>query len=195
MSTRCSTAAVLAVIVASVVCSNATAQSLATLLTGTATIGANLSSSTVAVRVNVPFTLTWTATPGSTCTAGGDTQFNGPVAASGSKVITEPAAESVTFTLSCNQGTQSAQSQVTVTVSAPAVAPSGGGGSLDLVSAAVLLVLWRLRLAKVRRNYGQDLPDPRSGGSHEKSATDAQLPRSAPRCVERQLWDSNRRVI
>jgi hypothetical protein len=105
----------------------------ATLLGAVATIEAQISSSTTSATVNVPFTLTWSATPGSTCTAQGDTQFYGPIAASGSKVITEPAAETATFALSCTQGSQSAQAHVTVVISAARPVPTGGspgsGGS------------------------------------------------------------------
>jgi hypothetical protein len=115
----------------------------ATLLNGTATIEAQISSSTTAATVNVPFTLTWTASAGSMCVAAGDTQFSGPVAVSGSKAITEPAAKTVTFALSCTQGSLSAQAQLIVTVSTPS--SHGGGGALDLASAGALLMLWGLR--------------------------------------------------
>ncbi len=123
----------------------------ATLLQGAAIITAKISSSAAAIAVNQPFTLTWSATAGAKCTAGGDTQFNSPVSVSGSKTITEPAAETVTFTLNCTEGSQSAQAQVTVTVTAASPGRSGGGGSMDLAWIAALLTLFGFRRELVSR--------------------------------------------
>ena len=117
----------------------------ATLLQGAAIITAKISSNAAAVAINQPFTLTWSATAGSKCMAGGDTQFNSPVSVSGSKTITEPAAETVTFTLNCTEGSQSAQAQVTVTVTVASPGRSGGGGSMDLAWIAALLTLFGFR--------------------------------------------------
>jgi hypothetical protein len=64
------------------------------------------------------------------------------VAVSGSKAITEPAAKTVTFELSCTQGSLSAKAQLVVIVGPPS---HGGGGALDLSSAGAMLVLWGLR--------------------------------------------------
>jgi probable HAF family extracellular repeat protein len=135
----------------------------ATLLRGAAIITAKISSSATAVAINQPFTLTWSATAGANCSAGGDTQFNGPVSVSGSKTITETASQTDTFTLNCTEGSQSAQAQATVTVTAAkSGGGSGGGGSLGLVWVVGLLAVWGGR--KLRANPSSRLTGGASNG-------------------------------
>ena len=116
-------------------------------LSGTGTFSMTVTSSASSVTVGASFTLTWsTQTQDAVCTASGGSagdQWNGSVAPSGSKSISEGAAGTYTYTVSCTQGTQSAQGQAVVTVTpAPASSGSsggGGGGEIDLLSIAALL--------------------------------------------------------
>jgi probable HAF family extracellular repeat protein len=129
----------------------------ATLLRGVATITAQISSSTTTTAINQSFTLTWSATPGSTCMVNGSTEFNGPVAASGNKTISEPAPAPFTYSISCTHGSQSAQDEVTVNVGGPSSggggSSSGGGGSMDLTSVGALLTLWGLLRRRRRATF------------------------------------------
>jgi probable HAF family extracellular repeat protein len=117
----------------------------ATLLTATATIEAQLHASATTVLAGTPFTLNWSATPGSTCTANGSTAFYGAVATSGSRTISEPApGGNFGYSISCTQSTQSANAQVNVDVTTGAAGGTGrgggGGGALDAWSLTLLML-------------------------------------------------------
>jgi hypothetical protein len=93
-------------------------------LTGTATILATLTSSAATTLIATPVTLTWSA-PGATCSATGGSAadgWTGSLPASGSRAVTESAAGSYDYGLTCSGGGQSSQAHVTVGVGAPSVA-------------------------------------------------------------------------
>ena len=121
----------------------------ATLLGGVGAIEAHLTASTASAVVNETFTLTWSATTGSTCQASGD-QFDGPVPVSGSKSFSKPTVGDFTFSLNCTLGGQSANDQVVVKIKAQS--SSGGSGAIDFVSLGTWLGLWGLQtLRRLRR--------------------------------------------
>ena len=122
-------------------------------LSGTGTFSVTVTSSASSVAVGASFTLTWsTQTQDATCQASGGSaadQWNGSLAPSGSKSISEGATGTYTYTVRCDQGT-SAQGQAVVTVTpAPASSSSsGGGGEIDLLSIAALLGVSGLCVAR-----------------------------------------------
>ena len=109
-------------------------------LAGTAPITITLSATPTAPTVGNPFTITWSASPGSACQSSGGTSGDGwsATTASGSVSVTEAAAGMYTYTLSCTAGSVSAAQSLNVTVANPPA--SGGGGALDLSSLLLLLV-------------------------------------------------------
>ncbi len=102
-------------------------------LTGTATILAVLTSSAATTLVATPVTLTWSAL-GATCSATGGSAadgWTGSLPASGSRAVTESAAGSYDYGLTCSGGGQSGQAYVAVSVGVPSVslALAAGGAT------------------------------------------------------------------
>jgi hypothetical protein len=105
-----------------------------------------LSASPTGATAGQPFTITWTASPASTCQSSGGTANDGwsVTTASGSASVTEAKPGLYTYTVTCTDGSVSAVQSLNLTVVAP-VDPityppaSGGGGALDLSSLLLLL--------------------------------------------------------
>ena len=92
------------------------------------------------------FTLNWSSTFASTCTASGGRSgdgWAGSRATSGSVAVTESSSGSYTFVMICGTGSQTAHATAVVTVSAPN--SGGGGGALDYWTLAALAGLLGLR--------------------------------------------------
>jgi probable HAF family extracellular repeat protein len=130
-------------------------------LSGVAPINVNISSSAATTMTGVPVELTWTASPGSTCTATGGSgadKWTGTVAASGMQSVTESTAGTYPYGLSCTAGSQAQSTQTSVVVTAvvpaiPAAMSGGGGGALDPLAVLFLTgvaVLRRLRQSNLR---------------------------------------------
>jgi len=134
-------------------------------LSGTGSFSVSVTSSASSVAVNTSFTLTWsTQTADAMCTASGGSagdQWNGSVAPSGTKTISEGASGTYTYTVSCDQSLQSAQGQAVVTITPTAAggtgggsssggSSGGGGGTIDLLSIVGLLALSGLSVARRR---------------------------------------------
>jgi len=93
-------------------------------LSGVAPITATLTSGSATATVGSQITLTWAASPGSTCTASTDvgSNFTGSIAASGTKSFTESAAGAVSYGIHCTApGTTQVDRLTTVTWSWPPV--------------------------------------------------------------------------
>jgi probable HAF family extracellular repeat protein len=110
----------------------------ATLLTGVGTNTVSLTSSSATVAVGVPFTLSWTGTPGATCSASGGAlapnnapldAWTGTKPSSGILTLSEAAPAALDFTLTCTDGTQTATAHAPVTVAAPVAHLSASGMS------------------------------------------------------------------
>ena len=120
-------------------------------LSGVASIKLSISSTATATTTGTPVTLTWAASSGVTCSAtGGSTadSWTGMIAASGTQAVTETAAGTYLYGLTCTAGSQMTKAQVSVVVSlAPATTPttSGGGGAFDLLSLVSLTAAAGLR--------------------------------------------------
>jgi probable HAF family extracellular repeat protein len=96
-------------------------------LLGTSPVQVTMSSSAATTTAGVLVKLTWTASPGATCTAtGGSTAdgWTGVVALSGTKSVTESRAGTYPYGLSCTAGSQSKSTQTSVVVTWPAVSVS-----------------------------------------------------------------------
>lgn len=96
-----------------------------------------------------PFTITWTASPGSTCQSSGGSANDGWVAttASGSVSVTETKPGAYTYDLTCTAGGESTAQSLIVNVTVADPPSSGGGGGLDLGSLLLLAasLAWRCR--------------------------------------------------
>jgi hypothetical protein len=111
-----------------------TAQSQVTVMVTPSTTSATLTSSEASVAPGQPFTLTWNSTNAFICTGAGavtDTQWNTQEGPSGTLKISEAAAGTYTYNVTCSAGSQSGTAQTTVTVASlsPVGGSSGGGSS------------------------------------------------------------------
>lgn len=105
-----------------------------------------LTTSASTIQVNQSFTVSWSSTNATRCTAAGATAFNGAEPTSGSATVTATTAGTLTVSLTCDGPSHSATSNQSVTVTAvtpPPPPPStsgggGGGGGMDLWSLALL---------------------------------------------------------
>ena len=79
---------------------------------------ATISSSTGSVEVNTDFTLTWSSTYATSCTASGD--WSDSIGTSGTKTFSESTAGSKTYTITCTGAGGSATDSASVTVTDPA---------------------------------------------------------------------------
>jgi probable HAF family extracellular repeat protein len=96
-------------------------------LSGVAPIQVNISSSAAKATAGVPVNLTWTVSPGASCTATGGSAadgWTGAILASGTKSVTETTAGTYPYGLSCTAGSQSQSSQTSVVVAWPLVSVS-----------------------------------------------------------------------
>jgi hypothetical protein len=110
-------------------------------LSGTTPITISFSANPTRPTVGQPFTISWTATPGTTCQSSGGAASDGwsATTASGSVSVIEAAAGMYTYNLTCTAGSVSAAQSLKVTVANPPA--SGGGGGLDVGSLLLLVGL------------------------------------------------------
>jgi hypothetical protein len=113
-------------------------------LAATAPITISFSATPTSAIAGQPFTITWTASPGSTCQSSGGTANDGwsATTAAGSASVTETKPGMYTYDMTCTAGSVSAAQSIQVTVANPPA--SGGGGALDLSSLLLLLGLLTL---------------------------------------------------
>lgn len=119
-------------------------------------LSASLNSSATSVAQGGSFTLSWSSTAASSCSAGGGgangSPWSGTLARSGSVTQTASTAGAFVYTVTCSVGGMMTLQDVTVTVAAAAspgssTGGSGGGGALDVVE---LLWLGALLLRRGR---------------------------------------------
>jgi hypothetical protein len=122
-----------------------------------------LSSSASSVTSGGSFTLSWSSSEMSSCTAGGGAAgdgWTGSEALSGSATVAESSPGTYTYALTCTAGTgaesETVQKQVEITVSASTMSGGGagghgGGGALDEYTIAALGLLTLKRLYRRRR--------------------------------------------
>jgi len=107
----------------------------------------SLSSSASSAQPGQAFTLTWSSKQATTCTPSGGGSGDGWTKASGTSGVvnvTESAAGSYTYTLTCADGAVSGTAQVKMSVSA-ASGGGGGGGAVDLFLIGALTGIGLLR--------------------------------------------------
>jgi probable HAF family extracellular repeat protein len=112
---------------------------------GKNTIKLTASASTVAI--GVPFILTWSGTSGASCSAAGGAvapnnapldAWTGTKPASGSLTLSETAAATLNFTLTCTDGSQTASAVAPVTIKAPTISLQASAPSVVLGQSAAL---------------------------------------------------------
>ena len=110
-------------------------------LVGTAPITISLSANPTSPAAGQPFTITWIASPGSSCQSSGGSANDGwhATTASGNVSVVETAAGMYTYNMNCTAGGENTAQSLNVTVANPP-AP-GGGGALDLNSLLLLVGL------------------------------------------------------
>jgi len=115
-----------------------------------------LSTSATTVDTGQPFTLTWSSTETSGCTANGGSSgdgWSGSESTSGNASVTETTIGSYSYTVSCTAGSETVQALADVVVIASATGGSGhsgGGGTLDIISLAALSLLFFVRRRSLR---------------------------------------------
>jgi probable HAF family extracellular repeat protein len=115
-------------------------------LSGTAPVTASLTPSSAAAFIGQPLTLTWTSSPGATCTATSSSQnklFNGSVAHSGSVSLTEITAGTVTYAIHCAApGTSAVDSSTSVTWSLPTVTVALSASPSTITTGQSIVLTW-----------------------------------------------------
>jgi probable HAF family extracellular repeat protein len=120
-------------------------------LTGTAPVAVTLASSAASTTVGKPVTLTWTLSPGTSCTkAGGSSAdgWTGTTSASGSQTVAEAAAGTFHYGLTCTAGSQSGSSQATVVVAWPPLTVSLTASPTTITSGNSTTLTWTSANAK-----------------------------------------------
>jgi hypothetical protein len=123
---------------------------------------ATITATSTKVIVGQAFTLTWSSSNASSCTASGGgadgSTWSGTLAVSGSVTQTASTTGTFTYSLVCSSSGQSVQAQQVITVTASSGAGGGtssgghsGGGSLTFVELSILASL--VPLAARRRSY------------------------------------------
>ena len=77
------------------------------------------SSSVSTVETNAEFTLTWSSSNASSCTASGSSSWTGTKDLQNAQVISEPSAGTITYKLTCTNATGSSSKEVSVEITAP----------------------------------------------------------------------------
>jgi hypothetical protein len=155
-----------------------TCESIATSVASTASqaqltvepITDNLTITPGSVTTNQSFTLAWTSTGASSCSAGGGgadgTPWSGTLTTSGSAMQTATEPGTYTYAVTCAADGYTTQAQAMVSVAAASTGGSGGGsgggggggGGLDLLELGSLAALAGWRVARRRRLGQQERP-------------------------------------
>jgi probable HAF family extracellular repeat protein len=113
-------------------------------LSGVATIVATISASSSGATVGVPLKITWSSSPGSTCTADGSTSsFQGSIPINGSKVLTETAAATVSYLINCTApGAPVVDPSTSVVWKWPAVTPTISASPTTITAGQSTTLTW-----------------------------------------------------
>jgi outer membrane protein assembly factor BamB len=110
-------------------------------LSGNGSFMVVLTASSNSVTVGVPAALTWSSTPGATCTASGGTSgdnWTGQLAASGSQSVSEASSGNYNYALTCIAQGVSATATATVAVTLPTVTLSAAPTSITVGQSVTL---------------------------------------------------------
>jgi len=129
-------------------------------LAATAAITITMSVSTNPVNPSVGnmFTITWSATAGSSCQSSGGTANDGwsATTASGSASVIEAQPGVYTYNMTCTAGSVSAAQSLKVTVASQSPSGGGGGGALDLCSLLLIGGLLVMNWQRYSASVGHD---------------------------------------
>jgi probable HAF family extracellular repeat protein len=115
-------------------------------LSGTAPVQITISSSSATTTARMPVTLTWTASPDASCVATGGSAadgWTGNLNVSGTQPVTESAAATYHYGLTCTAGSQSASAQVSVVVTWPAVSVSISAMPVSITAGQSTTLTWQ----------------------------------------------------
>jgi len=115
-------------------------------LSGASALSASISASAATVITGTPVTLTWTASPGATCTATGGSAadgWTGSVSASGSKAVTESTAGTYSYGLACTAGSQTQSPSAPVVVTWPAVTVMLSASPTTIIAGHSTTLTWK----------------------------------------------------
>ncbi|MEJ1964818.1 MAG: choice-of-anchor D domain-containing protein [Gammaproteobacteria bacterium] len=110
-------------------------------LSGSGSYTVGLKASASSVSAGVPVTLTWSSTPGATCTASGGNSgdnWSGNVNASGSESVTEASSGNYNYALNCVAQGVSATASISVAVTLPTVTMSAAPASVSVGQSVAL---------------------------------------------------------
>jgi probable HAF family extracellular repeat protein len=120
-------------------------------LAGTGIIKITISASAAAVTTGTAVKLTWTVSPGATCTATGGSAadgWTGTVALSGTQSVTESTAGTYAYGLLCTAGSLSQSKQTTVNVTGPTLSVSLTASPTTITSGNSTTLTWSSANAK-----------------------------------------------
>jgi hypothetical protein len=118
---------------------------LAVKLLGESPISLTLAASPTSQTTGLPSTLTWTLSPGSTCTASGgvgEDGWTGAITSGGSRTVTEAAGGTDNYGLDCTAGSQSAHITTTITFISPPVSVSVTASPSTYTSGQSTTITW-----------------------------------------------------
>ncbi len=136
-------------------CSAVGVSSSATVAVAVTVPSVTLSATAASITLGQPVTLNWSSQNATACVASGGESgdgWSGSKPTQGNINVTPQSAGTISYTLTCSSGPQSARATATVNVaSAPSTSSSkGGGGALDGLSLWTLLSLIGLRTLRRR---------------------------------------------
>jgi hypothetical protein len=111
-------------------------------LSGIGSLEVTLAASSQSVTAGVPVTLTWSSTPGASCTASGGgsgDNWAGPLAASGSQSVSEASTGNYSYVVTCTAPGVNVAATVTVTVTLPTVTLSATPTSITVGHSVTLV--------------------------------------------------------
>ena len=159
-------------------------------LSGVAPIQVSITSSAATTTANVPVKLTWTVSPGASCTATGGSAtdgWTGTVALSGTQSVAESSAGTYPYGLTCIAGTQSQSNQTSVVVTWPAVTVSLTAAPTSLTPGQPITVNWSSTNATSCTATGGGIDDTWAGAK----ATSGSVSLSQPYAPNSASWTLN----
>jgi probable HAF family extracellular repeat protein len=143
-------------------------------LSGVTPIQVNISSSAATTTAGVPVKLSWTISPGASCTATGGSAtdgWSGTFKANGTQSVTETTAGTYQYGLSCSAGSQSQSNQTSVVVAWPALTVSLTASPTTITSGNSTGLTWTSANAKTCAASGGGTSDGWAGTTQATSGS------------------------
>jgi probable HAF family extracellular repeat protein len=143
-------------------------------LIGITPIAVTLATSAASTTVGKPVTLTWTLSPGTSCTKTGGSSadgWTGTTAASGSQTVAEAAAGTFSYGLTCTAGPQTGSSQTTVVVAWPPLTVTLTASPTTITAGSSTTLTWTSANAKSCTASGGGTDDGWAGSTQPTSGS------------------------